>query len=162
MAQGEGEATAATVSLADLLFVRDVRSPLTMSKEVVKLAPLRGRVAGGQDDRRRDGPPPGRLPLRGESRGEGADVKALLSEAKSTSGVTGTLAARATFEGSGGLPTLKGRGQGTVGGCRVERARTLALLAGSSRCPSSRTRTSRSAGSSSPSPAPASRRRCFP
>lgn len=130
MARGEGEATAASVSLADLLFVRDVRSPLTMSKEVVKLAPLRGRVAGGQVTGDVT------VHLRGGFRYvanlevRGADVKALLSEAKSASGVTGTLAAKATFEGSGGLPTLKGRGQGTVGGCRVERARTLALLAG--------------------------------
>ena len=48
MAQGEGEATVATVNLADLLFVRGVRSPLAMSKETVRLAPIRGRVAGGE------------------------------------------------------------------------------------------------------------------
>jgi hypothetical protein len=43
--------------------------------------------------------------------------------------VRGDLAAKATFEGSGGLPTMKGRGQGTVTGCRVEHGRTLSLLA---------------------------------
>ncbi len=57
-------------------------------------------------------------------------MKTLLAEAKSTGGVSGTLAAKATFEGSGGLPTMKGRGLGTITDCRVEHGRTLALLAG--------------------------------
>ena len=57
-------------------------------------------------------------------------MKTLLAEAKSAAGVSGTLAAKAHFEGSGGLPTMKGRGQGTSHGCRVEHGRTLALLAG--------------------------------
>ncbi len=47
IARGSGEATIATVNLADLLFVRGVEAPLSMSKETVKLAPIRGRVAGG-------------------------------------------------------------------------------------------------------------------
>ena len=129
IAQGSGEATFARVAVADLLFVREVRSPLALSKEAVRLAPVRGRVAGGEVA--------GDVTIQLE-RGlryvanlevEGADVKTLLAEARSAGGVAGQLAAKATFEGSGGLPTLKGRGQGTVGGCRVENARTLAVLA---------------------------------
>jgi hypothetical protein len=60
---------------------------------------------------------------------KGVDVGTLLAEAKSAGGVAGTLAAQATFEGTGGLPTMKGRGQGTVSDCRVEQGRVLALLA---------------------------------
>jgi hypothetical protein len=44
--------------------------------------------------------------------------------------VSGTLAAKGTFEGSRGLPTMKGHGLGTITDCRVEHGRTLALLAG--------------------------------
>jgi hypothetical protein len=130
IAQGEGEATVASVNLADLLFVRGIRSPLAMSKEAVRLAPVRGRVAGGEVTGDVT------LHLRGGFRYvahlevRGAEVKTLLSEAKSAGGLTGTLAAKATFEGRGGLPTLKGHGQGTVTDCRVDQGRTLALLAG--------------------------------
>jgi hypothetical protein len=128
VAQGTGEATVATVSVADLLFLRGVRSPLALSKETVKLAPIRGRVAGGEVTGDVTVHLQGfRYVANLEVRG--AEVKTLLSESKSAGGVTGTLAAKATFEGSGGLPTMKGRGQGTVAGCHVEHAKTLALLA---------------------------------
>jgi hypothetical protein len=130
MAQGEGEATVGAVSLANLLFVRGLRAPLAMSKETVRLAPIRGRVAGGEVAGDVT------VHLRGGFRYvanlevKGAQVKTLLSEAKSAGGLGGTLDAKASFEGRGGLPTLRGHGQGTVADCRVERARTLALLAG--------------------------------
>jgi hypothetical protein len=129
VAQGTGEATVATVSLADLLFVRGLRSPLALSKKTVRLSPIRGRVAGGEVTGDVT------VHLKGfryvaNVEVNGADVKTLLAEAKSAGGVTGKLAAKATFEGSGGLPTMKGRGEGTVSGCHVEHGKTLALLAG--------------------------------
>jgi hypothetical protein len=130
MARGEGEATVGTVNLADLLFVRGVRSPLSMSKETVRLAPIRGRVAGGEVTGDLTVHLKGGFRFVANLEVRGAEVKTLLSEAKSPAGLTGKLAARAAFEGSGGLPTLRGRGQGTVSDCRVERAKTLALLAG--------------------------------
>jgi hypothetical protein len=101
-----------------------------MSKEVVELAPVRGRVAGGTATGDLI------LHLKGGFRYvanleiQGANVKTLLAEAKSAGGVSGTLAAKATFEGSGGLPTMRGRGQGTIADCHVDHGRTLALLAG--------------------------------
>ena len=130
IAQGSGEATVATVNVADLLFVRGVRSPSKMSKETVTLAPVRGRVAGGEVKGDVTVHLKGGFRYVANLEVKGADVKTLLSEAKSAGGVSGTLAAKATFEGSGGLPTLKGRGQATVSGCRVEHAKTLVLLAG--------------------------------
>ena len=128
--RGADSATIATVNLADLLFLRGVEAPLSMSKETVTLAPIRGRVAGGTAT--------GDLivHLKGGFRYvanlelKGANVKTLLAEARSTAGLSGTLAAKGTFEGSGGLLTMKGRGEGTITDCRVEHGRTLALLAG--------------------------------
>ena len=36
------------MKVSDLLVVRDVRSPLVLSREAVRLSPVRGRVAGGE------------------------------------------------------------------------------------------------------------------
>jgi hypothetical protein len=130
IAQGSGEATLATVNVADLLFVREVRSPLAMSKETVKLAPVRGRIAGGEVTGDVTVHLKRGLRYVANLEVKGAAVKTLLAEARSAGGLAGTLVARGTFEGSGGLPTLRGRCQGAVSGCRVEHARTLALLAG--------------------------------
>jgi hypothetical protein len=58
------------------------------------------------------------------------EVRTLLAEAKSAAGLSGELQAKATFEGSGGLETMRGHGQGTVTSCRVEHGRTFTLLAG--------------------------------
>jgi hypothetical protein len=129
-ARGSGEATIATINVADLLFVRGVRSPLAMSKDAVRLAPVRGRVAGGEATGDVTVQLGGGFRYVASLDVKGASVKTLLAEARSTHGLTGTLTAKATFEGSGGLPTVKGRGQGTVSGCRVEHARTLGALAG--------------------------------
>ena len=130
IAQGSGEATVATFNLADLLFVRGVETPLSISKEAVKLAPIRGRVAGGAATGDLTVRLKGGLRYVANLELKGANVKTLLAEAKSAGGVSGTLAAKATFEGSGGLLTMKGHGGGTITDCRVERGRMLALLAG--------------------------------
>ena len=100
-----------------------------MSKETVKLAPIRGRVAGGEATGDLTVHLKGGFRYVANLEVKGASVKTLLAEAKSAGGLSGTLAAKGTFEGSGGLPTMKGRGQGTITDCRVEHGRTLALLA---------------------------------
>jgi uncharacterized protein involved in outer membrane biogenesis len=129
VARGSGEAAIPTVSLGDLLFLRSVRAPLSLSKEAVTLSPIRadlakGRVTGDVTIHLKGG-----FRYVAKLEVKGVDVSTLLAEAKSAGGVAGTLAAQATFEGSGGLPTMKGRGQGTVADCRVEQGRVLALLA---------------------------------
>jgi hypothetical protein len=117
------------MTLADLLFLRSVRAPLALSKETVTLAPIRAEVAGGRAAGDLTVHLKGGLRYVANLEVNGVDVGTLLTEARSGGGVAGTLAAKATFEGSGGLPTMKGRGQGTVTDCRVQQARTLALLA---------------------------------
>jgi hypothetical protein len=62
-------------------------------------------------------------------------VKTLLEEAKSKAGVTGRLMAKASFEGSGGLPTLKGRGHAEIADCKVANARILAVVGAALRLP---------------------------
>jgi hypothetical protein len=129
VARGSGEATIARASLADLLFLRSVKAPLTLSKETVTLAPIRADVAGGRATGDVTVHTRGGFRYAAHLEVEGVEAGTLLAEAKSAAGLKGTLAAEATFEGSGGLPTMKGRGQGAVTGCQVENARALALLA---------------------------------
>jgi hypothetical protein len=130
MARGSGEAAVSTVSFGDLLFLRAVRAPLSLSKETVKLAPIRAEVAGGRATGDVTVHMKGGFRYVANFEVKGVDMSTLLAEAKSSGGVAGRLAGKATFEGSGGLSTMKGRGQGTVTGCRVEHGRTLSLLAG--------------------------------
>ena len=130
VAQGSGEATIATVDVAGLLFLRSVRAPLVLSKETVKLAPIRARVAGGEATGDVTAYLKRGFRYVANLEVKGVETRTLLAEAKSGGGLSGDLQGKATFEGTGGLETMKGRGQGTVTGCRVEHARTLALLAG--------------------------------
>ncbi len=129
VATGSGNAAIANMSLGDLLFLRSVRSPLKMSKETVTLAPIRADVAGGSASGDLTVHMKGGFRYTANLDVKDVKVETLLAEAKSAAAMKGTLAARATFEGSGGLPTMKGHGQGTVTGCQVQNARTLALLA---------------------------------
>ena len=128
--RGSGEASIAELSVADLLFLRSVRAPLSLSKEAVTLSPIRADVAKGRATGDVTVHLKGGFRYIANLEVKGADMSTLLAEAKSAGGVAGALAGKATFEGSGGLPTMKGRGQGTVTGCRVEQGRVLALLAG--------------------------------
>jgi hypothetical protein len=129
VATGSGNASIATISLGDLLFLRSVRSPLKLSKETVSLAPIRADVAGGSASGDLTVHMKGGFRYTAHLDVKDVKVQTLLAEAKSAGGMTGSLAAKATFEGSGGLATMRGRGQGTVTGCQVENSRSLALLA---------------------------------
>ncbi len=127
--QGQAKASIATVSMADMLFVRDIVAPLTLSTEQVQLSPIEGTVAGGKatgemtthlkDGFRYDG----KLDLSGVS------VKTLLQEAQSSFKVAGTLQGQMSFEGTGPMSTLKANGHAEVVDCRIEDSKMLALLA---------------------------------
>jgi hypothetical protein len=129
VAEGKGKASIASLVLADMLFVRGVSSPLEMSKERVRLAPIRGKLAGGEVD--------GDLKLDLKKAAytmglevKGASVDTLLKEAGSSRAMTGSLQAKASFEGTGGLPTLKGHGSAEVKDCKLQKSTVMALLAG--------------------------------
>jgi hypothetical protein len=126
--KGQAKASIATVSLADMLFVRDISAPLEMSTETVTLSPIQGSVAGGSASGNvtvhlQDG-------FRFETtlNVDGVDVKTLLQEAQSPGRVAGTLQAETSFQGTGPLPTMTGQGFGQVVDCRIEDSKVLALL----------------------------------
>jgi uncharacterized protein involved in outer membrane biogenesis len=126
--KGQAKASIATVSLADMLFVRDISSPLEMTTEMVALSPIQGSVAGGKANgavtvHLKDG-------FRFETTldVDGVDVKTLLQEAQAPGRVAGTLQAETSFEGTGPLSTMTGKGFGQVVDCRIEDSKVLALL----------------------------------
>src|SRR5260221_8964980 len=118
-----------------MMFVRGLSASLELSKDSVKLTPIRATLADGTVGRDirvnlKDG---FRFTVNLEVKG--ARVKTLLEEAKSKASVAGSLMAKASFEGSGGLPTLKGKGRAEIADCRVTNARTLAVVAAALRVP---------------------------
>ncbi|MCG6928524.1 MAG: AsmA family protein [Acidobacteria bacterium] len=126
----EGRATAkvATISLADMFFVRDISAPLEMSADTVKLDPVEGRMAGGGATggvtvQLKDG-----FRYEANLNVEGVDLKTLLQEAQSGAMVTGRLKAATSLEGTGPLPALQARGSVEVVDCQVENSKMLALL----------------------------------
>jgi len=46
-ARGSGNASINSISMADMLFLRDVKARLDVAPEIVKLAPLNSKLAGG-------------------------------------------------------------------------------------------------------------------
>jgi uncharacterized protein involved in outer membrane biogenesis len=129
VAQGQGEVQVGSASFGDMLFVRQVRAPLRMSKETVTLAPLRAQVAGGEATGDVTVQLKGGFSYVAHLAVKGARVKTLLEEAGSAALVSGTLAAKAAYQGSGGLATIRGRGDADVSGCRAENSKVLALVA---------------------------------
>jgi hypothetical protein len=129
VATGKGQVGARTLDLGGRLFVRELSAPLALTKESFTLAPIRGRAGGG--DVKGDAAVRFKNGFRYSAGFEltGASVKTLLEEARSPASVTGTLEARGRFEGTGGLVTLHGKGQGRISSCRVADNRSLALIA---------------------------------
>jgi uncharacterized protein involved in outer membrane biogenesis len=126
-AEGRGTASIKTMALADMLFVRSISSPLSLTKDAVRLAPIRGRLADGDvtGDLKMD--------LKAAKYAmsldvKGAQVETLLKESGSARAVSGALQAKASFEGTGGLPTMKGKGEAEVTNCKVTQAPVLGLL----------------------------------
>lgn len=132
---GDGTLAAGLVNMADALFVRSVSAPFKASRGQVVFAPIRGTIAKGrvQGDARVQ--LQGGLRFAANTTLEGAQLQELLAEAKSAQSASGTVSAKATVEGSGGVATLKGHGHAEVKGCRVAHAALLTLLSSVLRVP---------------------------
>lgn len=128
-AHGKGDVTIGSVNVADLLFVRGVSAPLSMSKDKVSLAPIRGAFGGGVVTGDVNVDLKGGFRFATEIAIAGAKLKTLLEEARSPAALSGILSGKARFEGSGGLATMRGKGSADIGSCRAEESRVLALLA---------------------------------
>lgn len=108
---GSGNASVATLNAANFLFGRGITAPVAVSAEAVKLAPLRGKLAGG------DVSGAVALKLAGGFKYvvniavKDGSMETLLKEAGQKPLMTGKLQATSELEGTGGLPTINGKGQ---------------------------------------------------
>ena len=126
--RGQAKASISSVSMADVLFVRGIEAPLTLSKEQVLLSPIEGRVAGGKATGEMTAHLQDGFRYEGKFDLTGVSVKTLLQEAQSNLRVDGTLRGILSFEGTGPMSTLKANGHAEVDDCQVEDSKMLALL----------------------------------
>lgn len=126
---GKGQASIATINVAESLFIQKVVAPVALSSAEVKLAPLQGTLAGGAVS--------GDLTLKiaGGAKyvvniavKEG-DVAQMLKEAKTKEVLTGKLQATANLEGTGGLPTINGGGKAEITGGKLMEIPILNIVA---------------------------------
>ncbi len=127
-ATGSGKARIETLNLGGRLLVRDVRSPLRLASDSLVFEPIGGRLAGGEAGGKATVRFKNGLRYAAELQLSGVKMRTLLQEAGSAAAVEGSLGAEAHFEGTGGLATMRGRGQGRISECRIADNRTLQLL----------------------------------
>jgi hypothetical protein len=133
-ASGKGEARIARLALASGVAATSLRAPLEIAGGVVNIAPLRADLAGGDVK--------GTIVMRlGDARVvtdlelSGVETKKLAEQAGARTGIVGELRAKAHVEGSGGVETLKGKGDASIDDCRIEQSQLFALLASALRLP---------------------------
>jgi hypothetical protein len=133
-AEGKGAAGIKAMSFADMLFLRDTKATLEVGTKAVKMAPLSAKLA--------EGTATGDFVMDLENFRystnldvKGAKVAKLIEEAKATGGVEGTLTAKASFEGTGGMETVKGKGRAEITDCRVSNVKVLQMLSSLLRIP---------------------------
>ena len=135
---GVGRMSVGTVNFGDSLVVRNVRAPVLISPEELKVSPVSGEVAGGElsGDVVFSTAPEFRYMM--DLQLTGADVKALLQQAKVDLEIDGSLQVSVRVEGPGGLPALVGEGQASVIGGRVSQLPAQDLVASLLQAPSLR------------------------
>jgi hypothetical protein len=132
---GQGKAHIATLALADSLFLRDISSPLTLSKENLRLEPVSARLSDGRVEGkiRLDLEPALRWLL--DVRVKGASMPTLLKEAGLRPTVLGSLQASAAISGSGGAATARGKATAAVEDCKLKDQAVLTLVAAALQLP---------------------------
>ena len=109
---GNGTANITTLSAADMMFLRKVATPLTITTDELKLSSLSGKLANGNVSGDITLKLTGGFKYLLNLKVVNGDMDTLLQEAAvSKRIISGKLQADAKIEGSGGLPTMKGGGQ---------------------------------------------------
>jgi uncharacterized protein involved in outer membrane biogenesis len=126
---GTGKGSIDSMALANAVFLRGVRAPVTLTRERMTLAPLQAKLGGGAvtGEVSVAFKPEMRYTL--QAAVSGASVATLLREAGSAGTMTGVLNARARIEGTGGVATLRGAGNAEIKECRWPKAALFGALA---------------------------------
>lgn len=126
---GTGKAGVTTVNVADSLMVRSFAAPVALSPAEVKLAPLSGKVAGGDIGgevtlRLKDG-----FGYQVQLQVKNSDMATLLQEAGTKVVLTGKLQLDTALTGTGGLETMAGKGTAEITGGQLMEIPLMNLLA---------------------------------
>ncbi len=108
---GTGRARIGTLAIAESLFVRQLDSPIAMSASEVKLSPATGKLADGDVTCDLTLQLAGGFKYIMNLQAKNSDVATLLKEAGVKEVLTGKLQGTTAVEGTGGLPTIKGKGR---------------------------------------------------
>jgi hypothetical protein len=129
-AGGQGRARIASLALGESLFVRHIESPITVSKGGLRLDPIKARLADGRVEGRIrvDFQPALRWSL--DLDAEGASLETLLKEAGLKPAASGSIVADAILSGTGGAPTVKGKGKAEITSCQVKDSAVFKTLSG--------------------------------
>lgn len=126
---GSGKANIETLNIADSIFVRALATPVSFQSDSVKLSPLSGKLA--------DGDVSGDLTLRVVNgtqyqlnlQVKDTDVNKLLQEAGvAKRPLNGKLQATAALAGTGGFPTIVGKGRAEIVGGELKGVPALELV----------------------------------
>ena len=126
---GKGQAGIAEVAAGNSLFIRGATAPVMITTDSVKLTPLSGKVADGAvgGDAALQLKPVFKYVVNLQVKN--SDVAKLLAEAGTKQVMNGKLAATASLEGTGGLPTMTGNGRAEIKDGRLMEIPILNLLA---------------------------------
>jgi hypothetical protein len=127
---GTGKASIETITAAKKLFLRSIASPVKIATDKVELTPLTGKLAGGNVT--------GDITLKLAEemkyvlhlQVKDSDMDKVLEEAGAKRVLSGKLQAMIDLEGTGGLPTMVGKGRMEITGGKLGEVPVLNLLAG--------------------------------
>ena len=108
---GNGRAKIGTLAIAESLFVRQLDSPVSMSAAEIKLSPATAKLAGGDVTCDLTLKLAGGFKYMMNLQAKDSDVAKLLQEAGVKEIINGKLQGTTTVEGTGGLPTIVGKGR---------------------------------------------------
>lgn len=108
---GNGRAKIGTLAIADSLFVRQLDSPVSMTASEIKLSPATGKLADGDVTCDLTLKLTGGFKYVMNLQAKNSNVAKLLQEAGVKEVITGKLQGTTAVEGTGGLPTIVGKGR---------------------------------------------------
>ncbi len=126
---GTGKSALAKLAVAKSLYVTDITAPVNFLGDRVRLAPLTGKLAEGAVSGELAVQLLGGSQYMVDLQVKDADMAKLLQEAGTKAVMTGKLQVRTGLTGTGGLPTINGKGQAEVTGGKLIGIPLLEMLA---------------------------------
>jgi uncharacterized protein involved in outer membrane biogenesis len=116
---GEGKSSLAKLVVGNSLFITGIAAPVTFAGDRVRLAPLSGKLADGDVSGELGVVLLGGTKYIADVKVKDADVAKLLQEMGTKQVMSGKLQLSTSLTGTGGLPTINGKGQAEITGGKL-------------------------------------------